>query len=172
MSPIDAIEMLAEQVSEKQCVLFLGNDLPLGFPGSAPPCRDELAAALAGDLDHELSSEGNLARVALLYEVRRDRNALIQRVRELVDNPDYRPTALHHQVAALPFRAILTTAQDRLLERALQAAGRAYAADVTGAAAGALLTGALLIPIIGFALTAASAFLLATGTALLARERC
>jgi hypothetical protein len=131
MSSSESIRMLAEQVSDGQCVLFLGNDLPLGFPASAPPCRDELAAALAGDLEHGLSAQGSLDRVALLYEGRRGRNALVRRVSELVDNPAYRPAALYHQVAALPFRAILTTAQDRLLEGALQAAGRAYTTVLT-----------------------------------------
>jgi formylglycine-generating enzyme required for sulfatase activity len=131
MPSSESIKMLAEQVSDDHCVLFLGNDLPLGFPASAPPCRAEMAAALAGDLEHELSAEGSLDRVALLYEGSHGRNALIRRVTELVDNPAYRPAALHHQLAALPFRAILTTAQDRLLEGALQAAGRAYTTVLT-----------------------------------------
>ena len=56
--------------------------------------------------------------------------------------------------------------------RLKQAPGQAYAADLTGAAMGTLLTGALLIPIIGFNLTATSTCLLTFGAALLVRERC
>lgn len=33
------IRHLAPLIIEGECVLFLGNDLPLGYPKSAPPCR-------------------------------------------------------------------------------------------------------------------------------------
>jgi hypothetical protein len=49
----------------------------------------------------------------------------------LLDNPAYRPTSIHQQIAASPFRAILTTAQDQLLEQALRAAGRDHATVLT-----------------------------------------
>jgi len=45
------VKQLAELVAAGNCVLFLGNDLPLGYPGAAPPCRDEPAADLAHDLE-------------------------------------------------------------------------------------------------------------------------
>jgi hypothetical protein len=51
MSTSDSIKILAEVVADGDCVLFLGNDLPLGYSQSTPPCRDELAAELARDLD-------------------------------------------------------------------------------------------------------------------------
>jgi hypothetical protein len=125
-----ALKTLAELISDGQCVLFLGNDLPQGFPASAPPCRAELAAELARDLGAHLP-EGTLAALAALYEGERDRNALVRRVTELVDNPAFQPGALYAQIAAMPFRAIITTAQDRLLESALQAAQRAYTTVLT-----------------------------------------
>ena len=37
---------LLSQIKQSDCVLFLGADLPLGYPG-APLSRPELAAALA-----------------------------------------------------------------------------------------------------------------------------
>ncbi|MBN1659391.1 MAG: SUMF1/EgtB/PvdO family nonheme iron enzyme [Anaerolineae bacterium] len=127
----ESIQRLADLVGDEQCVLFLGNDLPLGPAGCAPPCRDEVAAELARDLGMAPSPPGSLGKVALLYEGQRGRHALVRRMLELLDHPTFQPTALHGQVAALPFRAILTTAQDRLLERALEAAGRAYATVMT-----------------------------------------
>lgn len=60
-----AVKMLAELLGDEQCVLFLGNDLPLGHPDSAPPCRDELAAELARDLDLPPPAPGSLGKVAL-----------------------------------------------------------------------------------------------------------
>ena len=62
-----AIQTLAELVAADNCVLFLGNDLPLGYPKTAPPCRDELAAALAADLGGvSFPVQGNLAKIARL----------------------------------------------------------------------------------------------------------
>jgi hypothetical protein len=123
------IETLAELVADGKCVLFLGNDLPLGYPVSAPPCRQELAAELACALG--LFESSDLATITMRYEGRADRNALNRRVIELLDNPAYRPTPLHTQIAALPFKAIVTTAQNRLLEQALQMKGKSYATVLT-----------------------------------------
>ena len=38
---------LLSNINEGNCVLFLGADLPLVHPRSAPPCRAELAPAMA-----------------------------------------------------------------------------------------------------------------------------
>ena len=124
------LTLLAELVGKEDCVLFLGNDLPFGYPTAAPPCRAELAAALAREQGLP-AGETDLATVALLFEGARGRNALVRRVMDLLDQPAYQPTALHQQVAALPFRAIITTAQDRMLERALDAAGKRYSTVLT-----------------------------------------
>ncbi len=81
-----ALKTLAELVASDDCVLFLGNDLPVGYPKTAPPSRDELAAALAADLDAvSFPTQGNLAKIARLYEGSRDHNALVRRVIELTD---------------------------------------------------------------------------------------
>ncbi len=117
---------LLDSFADENVVLFLGNDVPLGFAsGNAPPSRAELARALG------TSTGEPLAVVARRYESQRGHNALTRRVIELLDNPAYRPTPIHHQIAALPFRAILTTAQDQLLEQALRAAGRDQATVLT-----------------------------------------
>ena len=69
--------------------------------------------------------------MALLFEGARGRHALLRHAMDLLDRPAYQPTALHRQVAALPFRAIITTAQDRLLERALDEAGKRHSTVLT-----------------------------------------
>lgn len=107
----------------------------------APTCRSDtrtrrcrverqLAAALAREVGQP-AGETDLATTALLFEGARGRNALVRRVVDLLDRPGCRPTALHRQVAALPFRAIITTAQDRLLERAFDDAGKRHSAVLT-----------------------------------------
>ncbi len=121
---------LLDALADENVVLFVGNDGPLGFAeDKAPPSRPELAAALARTLN--VPAGDSLAALAWKYEASRGRQALHQRVIDLLDAAAYRPAALHEQIAAAPFRAILTTAQDRLLERAFDSAGRAYATVLT-----------------------------------------
>lgn len=119
-----AIRLLAEEIADNQCILFLGNDLPLGYPRSAPPCREELAKALAADLIPPPQGQPGLATVAQAYQKQRSRNDLVRRLRELVDKPGYKPAWLHRLAAELPVKGYVITAYDSLLEQALRERGR------------------------------------------------
>ncbi len=125
----DYVKMLAPLIANGKCVLFLGNDAPLGFPKHAPPNRAELARALAEDLG--ISEDSSLATAARHYEVQFDRFPLNERVLAVIKNPKFRPTPLHLQIAGLDFQAILTTSQDELLEQALVMLEKRYGKALT-----------------------------------------
>jgi len=83
--------------------------------------EDLMAAGLAHDLVR-LTLE-NLPRVALHVEVQGgERPYLVQRVREVLAERHRQPSKLLQALAELPFRLIITTNFDRLMERALDAA--------------------------------------------------
>ncbi|MCX6032083.1 MAG: SIR2 family protein, partial [Chloroflexi bacterium] len=119
-----AIHLLADLIVQGDCVVFLGNDLPLGYPDVAPPCRAEMAAALAKDLGMPAAGDLRLATVAQTYERQCGRQKLVERIKELVDQPSYRPAWLHQLAAELPVRGYVTTALDALLVEALKMRSR------------------------------------------------
>ena len=119
-----AIHLLAREMAADQCVLFLGNDLRLGYPRSAPPCREELAKALAAELIPPPEGQPGLATVAQAYQKQCSRDALVKRLWEMVKGPGYKPAWLHRLAAELPVKGYVTTTYDSLLEQALRERGR------------------------------------------------
>ncbi len=123
MAEVPIPDELLENLRQGNCVLFLGSDLPLGFDrGLAPPCRAELAQALAG-ADDPLTP-GDLPGVAQDYELDHGRQALNGFVLERADRPTYAVPELYRLLAELPFTARITTCCDELLERALREGGK------------------------------------------------
>jgi sulfatase modifying factor 1 len=116
---------LVEQVHKGNLVLFLGNDMPHGFPEKAPPSRSELTALLSSKLGQSSTGE-TLRETAQRFELRYGKNNLTQQVIDQVKRPEYKPHGLHRQIAKLPFRVILTTGYDTLIEQALQESGKRY----------------------------------------------
>ena len=68
----------------------------------------------------------NLARIALHYELEIDNLALKDLVVGLLPDKDRKPSKLLTTLAKLPFKLIVTTNYDRLMERALDRAKRPY----------------------------------------------
>ena len=121
----------------KQCILFLGagvhypppDDSP--YVGSYPEVKQPpLGSALAKILaeDSEIAADahfsekergeipGNLQRISLYYEKKKDRKALVAKVRVAVsDGKD--PSRAVRALAALDFPVICTTNYDQLLRR-------------------------------------------------------
>ena len=126
-TPVSTSELIPEpllaDIQKGDCVLFLGADLPLGYPG-APLSWPELAANLAAR--HRLPRHLSWPETARAYLDRpgRDRNSLITFVAERNRGPRVKPGAIHHAIARAGFRAIVSAWYDELLEEALQQAGR------------------------------------------------
>ena len=115
-------DRLLANIKKGDCVLFLGADLPLGYPG-APLSRPELAAALAKK-DH-LPPRRSWAETATAYlgKVRNDRNGLIRFLTENVTGPGMKAGSFHQAIARAGFRAIVTAWYDEWLEESLRDAG-------------------------------------------------
>jgi TIR domain/SIR2-like domain len=123
-------DRLVYGIGRGECILFLGPQLPLAGSGGVTRIpTDDLATRLLGQLDGEpaarASADANsLARVAqrfLAQEAEVDLEMEINRWHQgLADQP----SALHDHLAALPFRLILTSSLDPLMEGALRRAGK------------------------------------------------
>ena len=84
-----------------------------------------MARRLAKDL-HGIRDRRNLARVSLHHERTNDRDFLRARLKEIIPDAACTPSPLLRTIARLPFKLIVTTNYDRLLERALVDAGRTF----------------------------------------------
>jgi hypothetical protein len=135
VSPIDrAHEELVRLVRKGDCVLFLGAGVhappPKTSPYSYPP---EIRPLLGGDLAEQLADEcgyrdqlpnenvRDLQRVSLCHE----KTPGLGRARLIASLNKYlitgkKPSPLLKMLAALPFRIIVTTNYDRLMESALR----------------------------------------------------
>lgn len=132
MSELTIPEELVRDVAAHNTVLFLGNS-PGRQRASGLPAPGE--AVIAERLSALCSYSGpypSFAEIAQRFEKDRDRNALIQTVIELIDHPQYVPSAVHQQVAQLPFPVYLATDLHLHLEQALAEAGRQYTKLITG----------------------------------------
>ena len=89
-----------------------------------------LGADVAGELVKKTQFKGpnpkDLARVALQYEFETDRPGLIEFLQTTLPDSKCQPSPLLETLAKLPFKLIITTNYDRLLERALVEAGRDF----------------------------------------------
>jgi hypothetical protein len=136
--PAKVLEDLVAKVRMGDCVLFLGAGVhyppPEGSPyqyskSQAPPLGNSLAEILAKDCEFSkmLPKErtDDLQRVSLCYEATQGlgRKALVDAlVKHLVEGKT--PSPALRMLAALPFKIILTTNYDSLLERALRDCGK------------------------------------------------
>jgi hypothetical protein len=111
-------EMLVERVHEQRCVPFLGAAVNVesekhGYSGLA------LGGGVANLLADKIGTPGELARVALEYEVRTDRGFLLQFLEDALPDAGVEPSPALARLAKLPLKLVITTNYDRLLERAL-----------------------------------------------------
>lgn len=132
----DVIGTIAEAISQKQCILFLGagvhapppDESPFEYPAEQrPPIGAALSQKLTAscDLSGKLRKEemSNLQRVALAYEITRTRHQLVKAVSEQVQTGK-RPSPMLRALAELSFPLVITTNYDQLFESALHAAGK------------------------------------------------
>jgi hypothetical protein len=130
------VELVAEAVKEKGCVLFLGAAVHARPPDGSlfeypeavrPPVGETLSRALAKKCDFERrfdkESPANLQRVALAYELGRSRRALVDEIAKAVDEKT-EPSPILHALARMDFSIIITTNYDQLFEQALRMAGK------------------------------------------------
>jgi hypothetical protein len=127
ISPIDDLQwdFIVDRIHKRRCVPFLGAGVNVGskkreYPGLL------LGGALAALLSKKIKTRGELTRLALEYEVRTDREYLVEFLRENLADEKLPPSPALQVLAKLPFPLIITTNYDRLLERALTSSGRDY----------------------------------------------
>jgi len=121
------MELIIDRIHEGCCVPFLGaganvsSDDPryryIGLPLGA-----EVADRLCKALSLELKgwNRNDLARVALKVEFETDRPYLITNLKSIIPDYERKPSPLLSMLAELPFKLIITTNYDRLLEQALK----------------------------------------------------
>lgn len=144
--------LILERIHGRTCVPFLGAGVNVSYDGyQGLPLGPELTKQLAWELRgikreelteladmmarSELSKKygdlarlgvEDLARVALHFLWRWDHLRLMQYLRIVLPDQDRQPSELLQTLARLPFRLIVTTNYDRLMERALEGAGKPF----------------------------------------------
>ncbi len=118
--------LILRRVRSQNCVPFLGAGASLGFGGGPGlPTGAELAQSLATKCHYPCDNCADLLRVAQYYEIVNDPHDLRDSIRNLILKPGAGPSLVHRTLAALPFRIVLTTNFDGLMERAFHDAGKA-----------------------------------------------
>jgi len=121
--PINADEWneIVERVRDGACIPFLGAGASLG---AGAPSASSLARMLAGLCSYPGHEPFDFLKVAQYYRMKVDtyapRRAIIRELR----NKAIKPSAAHQTLASLPFRYIITTNYDNLMERALVEQGK------------------------------------------------
>ena len=113
---------LLSRIRQKNCVLFLGADLPLGYPG-APASRSELAAALASEYDLPPGRSFAETAQAFIGDGAGTRLELVNFVKQRCSGPQIKPGPIHQAIAHAGFEAIVSAWYDEQLEAALNEAG-------------------------------------------------
>lgn len=118
------LELLAEQIELGKCVLVLGPWAGL-LNGESQPVSTLLAHSLGAELSAPVPEPDDLPMVATAFQRQFEGGRLIlERMAANFLRNQTEPGELLRAVAQLPFRIILTTAQDNLLQRAFAAAGK------------------------------------------------
>lgn len=122
-------EMIVDRFHDRRCVPFLGAGANIDRespPYQGLPLGGELAGLFATKLKYSKKRAAELARIALEFEVRSDRNYLLEFLLAALPDEQRAPSPLLETLARLPLGLVVTTNYDRLLERALQDAGRPF----------------------------------------------
>ena len=115
-------DKLAYGIERGECILFLGPDLPLIGAGGERriPVRD-LTARLLSKLPAQAGDEANnLARIAQRFLAQEEDLGLEMEVTRWHESLREQTSAVHSDLASLPFRLIVTSSHDPLLETALR----------------------------------------------------
>jgi hypothetical protein len=114
-------QLIVDRIHDEQCLPFLGAGASLGN-GSGLPTAYQLADALAEKCKYPGEDKSDLFRVAQYYQMKFDSYGLRSFVRDKILRGTTAPTAVHTMIAELPFRNVITTNFDKLMERAFESA--------------------------------------------------
>ncbi len=128
MSDLTIPKNLVEQLCKGNCVLFVGAGISMGEGGL--PSGRQLAKELAERCDYP-GDDLALDRVAQYYVNTIDKASLLQYVCQRIREARREPMATHRLIADLPFKIIVSTNYDCLIERALEEAGQPFNVIVT-----------------------------------------
>lgn len=127
----DSLEMnfIVDAIIKGRCIPFLGAGVNVKSEANnyaGVPLGDDIARRLANSLNYDKSGQKGLARYAQEYEVRTQRDFLVQFLASNIKDHSITPSPLLRVLAELPFKFFVTTNYDRLLERALKDAQKEY----------------------------------------------
>ena len=117
-------------IERGECILFLGQDLPMGNSAAERPVptRDLALRFLkglgAGAAAGPNTDSGTLAQVAQRFLAEKDEVSLEREVERWHGALQGQGSTLHDNLAALPFRLIVTSSHDPLMQDALRRAGK------------------------------------------------
>ena len=116
---------LVSKIEEGECVLVLGPRLlmPAAVAGGDAPIDDYLAGKLCEDLDDH-PTPMTLQRAIAHHEREKSPSACRSLIQELNCELDQHTTELHRNIAALPFKLIVSATHDRMMANALRSAGK------------------------------------------------
>jgi HEAT repeat protein len=114
---------LLEQIERGNVLLFIGERLVYDTSGRA--MIDRLAEQLASRCDTDIAADRSFPEVAQVYEAEKGRQALIQFIRDQLEERADQAQPIHRLIAGLTDCTVLvTTALNRALERAFADLGR------------------------------------------------
>jgi hypothetical protein len=116
---------LIEQLKTGNVVLFCGAGISTS-EGGIPGAR-QLAQKLAQRAELRDVGGMSLPEVAQVYETKMGHQSLIAFIAEQIEGAGQSPLSTHRLIASLPFKIIITTNWDALLEEALRLAGKRIA---------------------------------------------
>jgi len=112
-------QLIVKNIKREQCIPFLGAGASLGFEKNAGlPTAGQLAQMLADECGYSGSDKTDFFRVSQYYVMARDPHDLQCVIRDKLSVPGVKPGIIHNVLASLPFRYILTTNFDDLMEKA------------------------------------------------------
>ena len=123
-------DKLVYGIERGECILFLGPELPLVSANGerrAPILSliTQLLAKLEGQQGAQASIDANnLARISQRFLAQEEDLGLEMEITQWHDALRERQSSLHADLAALPFRSIVTSSHDPLMETALALAGK------------------------------------------------
>lgn len=133
--PFEHWTKLLYGIERGECILFLGPDLPAESPGREPrgPVQ-RLARRLAEGLglangDTAGSRAWHLAQLSQRFLAQEDEVGLEMEVARWHEELSGERSPLHEDLAALPFRLVVTSSHDPFMENALRAAGKTPAIE-------------------------------------------
>jgi CheY-like chemotaxis protein len=111
---------LALDLAKGELVMFVGAGLSVG---AGAPSWQELVEGLRAELVPS-TEETDPTVVAQFFRNQHGANALVRRIREVVQKRTLKPTRAHSALCSLPANVIVTTNYDDLIERSLRGADR------------------------------------------------